>query len=708
MKLKEERNLMSDTKRVDKELEKYRNLLDTPDVFESGFGWSTIIGIIFCGLVMLPGAIYLGLMTAGSMSNAATWVTVILFSEISRRAMKPLSKGNLIILLHSARAMLAANVMMPGGPFGHVIYRTYLVTSDAARDMGMRDVFPTWYCPKPDSIAITERLLFHPDWIKPIALLFFIAIVGLINKYTIGYFFFRLCSDVEKLAFPLAPIQAQGALALTEVEKSEEDIEKEKEEAEKIGKKTFSKWRIFSLGSVIGISFGVIQIGVPAITGLILDKPFFIIPQPFIDTTVLTESILPATPTGMVLDASIVFLGFVIPFWAVIGSSLAILVTLVANPILHSMGVLSQWQPGMDTINTTFVNGIDFWMSFGIGTAAGIAIISVYSTVRDIVRTSKKSKKQKTKTDKDVLERGTDNLWKTPKLGRGDYPMWLALTGYIIASSAMVIVVNILVPNILGFLIVFAFFYNPFISYVNARLLGITGQTVEIPFVREGAFILSGCKKIDIWLAPVPIANYGQQAQAFRVNELTGVSFRSLLKADLVVIPVLFILSFVFWAFIWKSNAVPSDIFPAAQKNWELMSKQNTLMFSSTFRPEGEDDKIEKSFGDSEFAKALHPKVITGGATLTVMLFPIFSMFGLPVMLIFGMIRGFGQLPHVMMLEILGAMLGRFYFQKKFGSKNFLQMAPTLLAGYFTGVGLVGMATIAMTLIKNAVSNAPF
>ncbi len=699
---------MSDTKRVDKELEKYRNLLDTPDVFESGFGWSTIIGIIFCGLVMLPGAIYLGLMTAGSMSNAATWVTVILFSEISRRAMKPLSKGNLIILLHSARAMLAANVMMPGGPFGHVIYRTYLVTSDAARDMGMRDVFPTWYCPKPDSIAITERLLFHPDWIKPIALLFFIAIVGLINKYTIGYFFFRLCSDVEKLAFPLAPIQAQGALALTEVEKSEEDIEKEKEEAEKIGKKTFSKWRIFSLGSVIGISFGVIQIGVPAITGLILDKPFFIIPQPFIDTTVLTESILPATPTGMVLDASIVFLGFVIPFWAVIGSSLAILVTLVANPILHSMGVLSQWQPGMDTINTTFVNGIDFWMSFGIGTAAGIAIISVYSTVRDIVRTSKKSKKQKTKTDKDVLERGTDNLWKTPKLGRGDYPMWLALTGYIIASSAMVIVVNILVPNILGFLIVFAFFYNPFISYVNARLLGITGQTVEIPFVREGAFILSGCKKIDIWLAPVPIANYGQQAQAFRVNELTGVSFRSLLKADLVVIPVLFILSFVFWAFIWKSNAVPSDIFPAAQKNWELMSKQNTLMFSSTFRPEGEDDKIEKSFGDSEFAKALHPKVITGGATLTVMLFPIFSMFGLPVMLIFGMIRGFGQLPHVMMLEILGAMLGRFYFQKKFGSKNFLQMAPTLLAGYFTGVGLVGMATIAMTLIKNAVSNAPF
>jgi hypothetical protein len=35
-------------------------------------------------------------------------------------------------------------------------------------------------------------------------------------------------------------------------------------------------------------------------------------------------------------------------------------------------------------------------------------------------------------------------------------------------------------------------------------------------------------------------------------------------------------------------------------------------------------------------------------------------------------------------------------------------MAPNLLAGYFTGVGLIAMATIAMKLIKSAVSTAPF
>ena len=47
--------------KVDKELEQYRNLLKPPATFEDGFGWTTIAGILFCGLIMLPGSIYLGL-----------------------------------------------------------------------------------------------------------------------------------------------------------------------------------------------------------------------------------------------------------------------------------------------------------------------------------------------------------------------------------------------------------------------------------------------------------------------------------------------------------------------------------------------------------------------------------------------------------------------------------------------------------------------
>ena len=61
-----------------------------------------------------------------------------------------------------------------------------------------------------------------------------------------------------------------------------------------------------------------------------------------------------------------------------------------------------------------------------------------------------------------------------------------------------------------------------------------------------------------------------------------------------------------------------------------------------------------------------------------------------------------------MVLEIVGALVGRYYFQRKFGSSNFLRMGPTIMAGYFTGAGLISMVAIAMNLIRSAVSSAPF
>ena len=304
------------------------------------------------------------------------------------------------------------------------------------------------------------------------------------------------------------------------------------------------------------------------------------------------------------------------------------------------------------------------------------------------------------------------SLWAPPIAGRGDYPLWIAAALYALSAAAVVALCWVLLPRgsgvtVLPFLVFFAFIYSPFMSYLNARLLGISGQMVNIPFIKESSFLFSGAKGIEIWLAPIPLYNYAPQSQAFRVNELTGVSFWSLVKTDLAALPVLFILSLVFWGFIWHSDAVPSDVFPAAQINWELMAKNQVLLFSSTFIAPGE-NPATKSVLDSEFMKAIHPAVIGGSFVGVVALYALLAGLGLPVMLVYGLIRGFGALPHAQLLEIVGALLGRYYFQKRFGATLFLQMAPNLLAGYFTGVGLISMATIAMKLIKAAISSAPF
>ncbi|TVR50022.1 MAG: peptide transporter [Puniceicoccaceae bacterium] len=705
----------------DAEIREFRTLLPPPKEFKTGFGWVTIAGLIFCGLVMIPGSIYLGLITGGSMANAASWVTVILFMEISRRSMKPLNKQELVILLHAAHVMMAGSALFPGGPLSHLVFRGYLVGSDAVRDAGLLGRFPSWFSPAADSEAILARNLLHPEWTVPILLMLFIMIIGMVQRYTLGYFFFRLTSDVEGLPFPLAPISAQGAMALAEAEEQtesrkstpaevEEQVKKDPDEPpspleaateeepddQDPTKKKGMRWRIFSLGAYIGIGFGFLQIGIPAITSLFLARPFFLIPQPFWDTTTITEGALPATPTGIAIDLGLFVIGFILPFWAVMGSALAVIATTVLNPILHSEGVLTTWQPGMDTVNTLFSNRLDFWLSFEIGAALGIAAVSLYATFRGL------RKKKREMMARHAHDRVQDP-WTLPRKNRGDYPLRFAILLYVIASAIMIAVALILIPfsyTIAFFLIFFGFIYNPLISYINARLLGIAGQTVDIPYTKEMAFMFSGAEGIEIWLAPIPIENYGHQTQAFRVNELTGVTFWSLIKTDAVAFPLLFFLSLGFWAFIWASDPVPGPLFPAAEIRWDLAAKQQVLVMGSTLE--------DTEWKNTDLGRAIKPGIIAGGFGVVVGLFSVMTFLGLPVMLVYGFVRGFGDFPHMMIPEVLGAIVARWYFKRKYGSKYFLRIAPTFLAGYMTGVGLIGMLTIATRLIQNAVSGSPF
>ncbi|MHB9024598.1 MAG: peptide transporter [Armatimonadota bacterium] len=665
----------------DRELEMYRTLLETPKEYRNGFTWTAVAGAFFVGLLMMPGTIFLSLMTGGGIN--ASWVTLIIFSEISRRALKTLNTQELVVLLYVAGAM-SAGVMIAGvggGPIVELIYRQFFVNSDAVRDAGLTGQFPAWWVPQVGSEAILGRSLVHADWLIPVAILLFLTVVGKVQQYTLGYFFFRLTSDVEKLPFPMAPVSAQGAMAL----------------AESGEKKTTWKWKVFSIGAMIGLAYAAVQIGVPLISGAVLAKPIQIIPLPWYDTTTLTEGLLPATPTGMMMDLGLVLVGMVIPFWAVIGSASAVLLTLVLNPILHNLGVLTRWQPGMDTIATSFSNQIDFWMSFIIGATLGVAVISVYQTTRDVTKKLAENR-QKHRENASVTAR-KENIWEVPA-GRGDFSPWLAVAIYLVCSLGVVILCHSLVKDFpVPFLLFFTFLYTPFISYVNARIIGIAGNHVDIPFVREGAIILSGYKGLAIWLAPMPMGNFGFQAQSFRVNELTGTNFWSYVKADCLVVPLSFVLSFVFWAFVWHAGTIPSESYPWAQKMWDLTAMNQVLLYSATLKTGGEIPL---------FFQAFHLPVVGSAFGFTMLSFIVMSLVGLPIMTIFGFIQAVGVMPHATIPLIIGALIGKFYFQKRFGQRNFLQMAPVLVAGYSTGVGLIALIGVAINLIMKAISAAPF
>ena len=58
------------------DLESYRDLMGRPDNFEEGFTYRTVIGAFFVGFIMMPGAIYMGLIAGVSLGSAAVHIGI--------------------------------------------------------------------------------------------------------------------------------------------------------------------------------------------------------------------------------------------------------------------------------------------------------------------------------------------------------------------------------------------------------------------------------------------------------------------------------------------------------------------------------------------------------------------------------------------------------------------------------------------------------
>ena len=649
----------------DKELAEYRDLLPTPTHFEEGFDWKTIVGAVFIGFLMMPGSMYLQLVIGTGIGPAARWVTIILFAEIAKRAYTELKQQEIFLLYYMAGAAMAS-------PFHGLLWNQYLVQSDAAKMLGLTDLIPHWVAPGPESDSLLARTFLHRDWLVPILLLVGSQIVQRIDHFGLGYALYRVTSDVEKLPFPMAPVGALGTMALAE---STED------------RKTGWKWRVFSIGGMIGLAFGAIYVLFPVVSGLIFTEPVRLIPIPWADFTRNTEAWLPAVATGIQFDLGLVFTGMVLPFWAVIGGLVGLIITIVANPILYSHGILHRWRQGMSTVDTVFANNFDFYMSFGIGLGLAIGVIGIWQVVRSLQKGG-------------VGGAAYKALFDTNK-ARGDINFWVSIGIYVFSTLAYIGLCLWLVPQFPWlFFVLYGFIYTPLISYITARMEGIAGQFVSLPLVREASFIAGarffGYQGIEIWYAPIPIHNYGKATVDFREIELTGTSLRGIIKAEIVVFPVVMVASLLFSQFIWQLAPIPSASYPYAQELWHLQALNTLLMQTSTLE------------GNSLFFQALNGWFVSAGLGLGLIVYVLLMIFGLPVLLVYGIVRGLGQsVPHGLILEVVGALLGRYYFLKHYG-KRWRQYAPVLLAGFSCGMGLMGMFAMGATLILKSLGKLAY
>ncbi|MDA0321408.1 MAG: peptide transporter [Verrucomicrobia bacterium] len=667
--------------KVDKELEEFRNIMEVPSTFDEGFRWSSLLGAVFVALLMVPGAIYMGLL-AGSMeiAEASRWVTVILFIEVAKRAHRTLTKAEIFVLFFMASAAM-------GAPFSGLLWNQFFVNSDAAAATGISEQLPLWFAPPRNSESYDARSFFHLDWLPVIGMTIFGTFFGQLSNLILGYGLFRVTSDLERLPFPMAPIGAQGIVAMAE------DLD---DRADKDGQMSW-RWRVFAIGGAIGLTFGFIYLLLPTLSGAITGRTIQILPIPFSDFTGTTGRYLPAVATGLSWDFGNLIVGMVMPYFGMLGSFIGLVVTMVANPLLYKFGILHNWKYGDDTIATIFKNNVDFYFSLQIGIALAIAVAGLLAVIRSVRAARAKQREAGGAAERAVLR---------PE-GRGDIRTWIVVACYLFVTLTYIGVSALLlrwhhgewtggIRNIVLMLLFLGFVYTPLISYVTARLEGMVGQVVEIPMIREAALILSGYRGVACWFLPLPMANYGQMTVFYRQCELTGTRFTSIWKAKIFLYPIILISSIFFMNFIWGLAKVPSSAYPYALKMWELNAANQCIMFSSTM---GEYSMFEEAF---------NWRYLSFGAVFGGVLFGAMNLLGAPVMLVYGVVRGLGQsLPHAILPQFIGAVIGRFYFQKRLGLK-WRQYIPVVAAGFACGMGLITTVGVGITFLNKAIIKLPF
>jgi hypothetical protein len=484
----------------------------------------------------------------------------------------------------------------------------------------------------------------------------------------------------------MAPVGASGMMALAE------DAADTDSDSSKPG-----NWRMFCVGGAMGLAFGALHLGWPAITGAVFGEAIMIFPIPFVDWTSQTASILPAFASGICVDLGIVIFGMVLPFWAMIGAFIGLIITVIANPfILYPMGVLSSWKAGDDTIVTLFKNNIDFYFSFSIGIAFALAIAGL-STAVFRMRRSKQERREHLETPaaREALLRETER-----RRQRGDIRVPWIIICYLFTTLAYIVVSGYLIDwhrGVMLVLLFYGFLYTPLISYISIRLEAVAGMQVTIPMVREIAFIFSGYNQgVAIWFLPIPFHNYNASAMFYRQAELTGTKFRSIWKAELILFPIIVLASIFFANYIWGLGEVPSALYPHAEKMWPFNALNQSIMFSAT------------SGGYSLFQEALKPWLIALGLGIGLGSYWICNLFAFPMTLIYGIVAGFNQtMPHQAIPQVLGALLGRLYFQKRIGP-NWKRYIVVVSAGYACGSGLIAMFCIGITFLQKAVFVLPF
>ena len=629
---------------------------EEPLHFYPGLTWRSFLAMIMAALIFLPASIYLWFAVGSSVSIAATYVTVSLFSALARIYGTELTKQELFIIYSIVGGIGGAQPL-----YYWLVYRSYYVNNPLSLEfklngIPLRQYVPVWLSPPPTSVAHQLRTLLHPDWFFAIAVNVIFATLGLTAEITLGIVFSYLYIEVEPLPFPFAQIDV--AMINTLHERKPQDM------------------LYFLLSLTGGAIYGTLLYLIP----LVLGPQAQVIPYPWIDFTAYTQFFLPGAAIGIATDPLGFLYGMILSPSLTFSMMLGSFATWIFGNTLtltvfkdFSSDWVKEYTPGMGIFLIMQRAGLRLWLSFFMGISFGLAIY-ILIIIRDKLIASLKA------------------LSKLGKIkgGPGYPPPKILFGAFFAATTLSVILYIILVPGIPIWLpFVVSIGLSLVVASVGARVYGELGLTFTPDFVYnmwKAAIYFSPYQGYAGWIFTPALAGFSTPwyVNATKVAYATRTRPMDYYKAAIISFVLVTVLGLVFTDFFWRMAPIPSFMFPYVMGLWPNYAISDSLFATRqiVIRP----DQILMGMGVAIFGS-----------------FGIYALskIGIPLNPI-GLIGGMYSLPPYTIMVFLMSLVSEYGLTRILGKEKWYSIRGIVLAGFLAGVGIVVAIGTTITLISKA------
>jgi len=631
---------------------KTQKIIANAEEFKSGLTWRSLIACLYMVFVFSPAIIWFNLVTVGvTIGGTVSLCTLLIFVEIARLSGRPLTKQEAVIMFNLA--VLASG---PAMLYIQLVYREYFVVSDIAASFGLTNNIPSWWAPPKSSGVWDLRTFFSPAWSIPLQVFILSEVLGLLSGLFFGILAREFYIETERLAFPLQKIQVEAIVTLTE---RKED-----------------RLSVLVVSSIVALIYGVLLYTIP-MASRAQGTPIQLLPIPWFDLYLEVEKYFPGASFGVATDLLLVSMGLMLPFNIVISLFIGSFgIYFICNHLFVKYGLTpwaTVWTPGMDVSVAWQRSTLYFWAGpvIGMSLAAGLTPLLLRPGL--IIKALKSAFKPKLSAERVSGERFSPYLL-----------VFLFVTGCI----GLLLLNHFLVPDFPLWSLVLYQVVLPFLIMITSvRILGVTGQTFNPPYLSQINILFSGYGKYDAWFLPFRMTPGVWWVSNFKICELTKTTATSWIKAYLISWPLAMVMCFVYVTLFWQMSPIPSAMYPGPAISWPVQATYQALWIT---RPPG--------FFD--------PMLILGFFISTALLTAVFNFAKIPISIVSIAMGSNMPIPSAFTI-LIGAIVGK-VLERILGKIWYGKYRSTLAAGLILGEGVAVVIGTGIALIFRATWIRPY